>query len=146
MEDTWVSRDLPVLEAVVRLLDEGNFAVRVTDIASATSLDTRTVARALDALHGPYVSEYQKHMSGGVPDSWYVTEVTADARRAVGQWPTAESLAASLAAAFSEAADEERDPERKSRLRQIAGFLADTGKDIAAEVLAKVILHPTGMG
>jgi hypothetical protein len=146
MEDTWVSRDLPVLDAVVRLLGEGNFAVQVADIADATGLDTKTVDRALDALHGPYVSEYQKLMTGGIQDSWYVTEVTADARRAVGQWPTAESLAENLAAAFSEAADDEHDQERKSRLRQIASFLAETGKDVAAEVLAKVILRPTGMG
>ena len=146
MEDTWVSRDLPVLDALVRLLDEGNFAVRVADIAGETGLDPKTVDRALDALHGPYVVEYKKHMSGGIPDTWYVTEVTEAARRAVGQWPTAESLAENLAAAFSEAADEEADPERKSRLRQIASFLADTGKDVAAEVLAKVILRPTGLG
>ena len=48
--------------------------------------------------------------------------------------------------AFGEAADDERDPERKSRLCQIASFLADMGNDIAAEVLAKVILRPVGMG
>jgi hypothetical protein len=84
-------------------------------------------------------------MTGGIPDSWYVTEVTPEARRAVGQWPTAESLAARLAEAFSEAADEETDPERKSRLRQLAGFLAETGKDIVAEVIAKVVLHGTGV-
>jgi hypothetical protein len=146
MEDTWVSRDLPVLDAVVRLLDGGNFAVRVVDIAGATGLDPRTVDRALDALDGPYVGKYTKYMSGGNPDSWHVTEVTAAARRAAGQWPTPESLAGSLAIAFSEAADEELDPESKSRLRQIASYLADTGKDVAAEVLAKVILRPTGMG
>lgn len=145
MEDTWVSRDLPVLETVVKLVDEGSFAVTVADIADRTGLDTKTVDRALDALSGPYVGEYKKLMTGGIPDSWYVTEVTPEARRAVGQWPTAESLAARLAEAFSEAADEETDPERKSRLRQLAGFLAETGKDIVAEVIAKVVLHGTGV-
>ena len=68
------------------------------------------------------------------------------ARRVVGQSPTAESLAARLAEAFSEAADEEMDPERKSRLRQLASFLGETGKDPAAEIMAKVIMHQTGMG
>jgi len=38
------------------------------------------------------------------------------------------------------------DPECKRRLRQIVSFFADTGKDIAAEVLAKVIPRPAGMG
>jgi hypothetical protein len=58
MEDTWVSRDLPVLETVVKLVDEGSFAVTVADIADRTGLDTKTVDRALDALSGPYVGEY----------------------------------------------------------------------------------------
>jgi hypothetical protein len=64
----------------------------------------------------------------------------------VGQRPTVESLAERLAAAFSEAADAEQDPERKSRLRQLASFLGETGKDLVAEIMAKVILRQSGMG
>jgi hypothetical protein len=146
MDDTWVSRDLPVLDAVVRLLDEGAWEVTVADLAAETGLDPKAVDRALEALQGPYVVEYERLATGGIPDLWSVTEVTAAARRVVGQWPTAESLAARLAEAFSEAADEEKDPERKSRLRQLASFLGETGKDLAAEVMAKVIMHQTGMG
>jgi hypothetical protein len=146
MEDTWVSRDLPVLDAVVRLLDKGAWEVTVADLAVDTGLDSKAVDRALEALQGPYVVEYKRLATGGIPDLWSVTEVTAAARRVVGQWPTAESLAARLAEAFSEAAEEEKDPERKSRLRQLASFLGETGKDVAAEVMAKVIMHQTGMG
>lgn len=146
MEDTWVSRDLPVLDAVVRLFDEGYYAVTVADVAGQTGLDTKAVDRALEALDGTYVTEYKKLMTGGIPDSWYVEGVTAEARRVVGQWPTAESVTERLAAAFSEAADAEQDPERKSRLRQIASFLGETGKDLAAEIIAKVIMRQTGMG
>lgn len=51
-----------------------------------------------------------------------------------------------MAEAFSEAAEKEKDPERKSRLRQLASFLGGTGKDLAAEVMAKVIMHQTDMG
>ncbi len=60
-------------------------------------------------------------------DRWCVTEVTADARRAVGQWPTPENVVASLAAAFSTAAEQEPDHERRGKLRSVASFLADTG-------------------
>ena len=60
MEDTWVSRDLPVLDAVVRLLDAGQFAVTVADIAGETGFDPKTVDRALDALHGTYVRKYRE--------------------------------------------------------------------------------------
>ncbi len=141
-----MSRELPVLDAVVRLLEKGIFAVRVADIADETGMDVQTVDRALDALTGTYIRKYNKMMTGGHPDSWYVTEVTSAARRAVGQWPTGDSLAKSLADAFDDVADHEADPDRKSRLRQVAGFLGDTGKDVAAEVLARLILRPAGMG
>ena len=99
----------------------------------------------MTALKGPYIRDYKKLATGDVPDSWYVTEVTGTARQTVGQWPTAETMARRLAAAFAEAADAEQDPERKSRLRQIASFLGETGKDLAAEIMAKVILRQSGL-
>lgn len=146
MDDTWLSRDLPVLDVVVGMLEEGSYAVTVADIAERTGFDTMVVARALDALKEPFLTEYRKLATGGIPDMWFVTGVTPAARRAVGQWPTAESLAARMAVAFAEAADAEPDPQRKSRLRQMATFLGETGKDLATEIMAKVILRQTGMG
>ena len=143
MESTWASRDLPVLDAAVRLLEDDS-AVRAEEIVTETGFDLEAVAQALDALYGEFIVDLVKPAGGA--GSWRFTRVTASARRVVGQWPTAENLAERLAAAFGEAADDERDPERKSRLRQIASFLAETGKDVAAEVLAKVILRPAGMG
>ena len=131
---------------MVRLLDGGAWEVRVTDIAGETGFDPQTVDRALEALTGPYVTDYQRLATGGIPDLWSVSKVTAAARRVVGQWPTAESLAERLSEAFAEAADAEQDPERKGRLRQIATFLGETGKDLAAEIMAKVIMQHTGMG
>ena len=146
MEDTWFSRDLPVLDTTVRLLDEGNFMVRVIDIAEATGLDVRAVDRALEALEGRYVAKYNKQATGGHPDTWYVTKVTAAARQTVGQWPTASTVTASLAEAFASAAESEPDPEKQSRLRQLGSFLSGTGRDVATEVVSKVILRSAGMG
>jgi hypothetical protein len=97
VEDTWVSRDLPVLDAVVRLLDEGSVTVAVRDITEVTGFDPKDVDRALNALSGLYVRDYHKLATGGDPNPWYVTEVTAAARRAVGQWPTADSLVGRVA-------------------------------------------------
>jgi hypothetical protein len=141
VKDTWGPRDLPVLDATVSLLEEMDLP-KVAAIAERVGLSTSDVALALEGMDGEYVD---LQMTMGDPGSWSVRAVTPGARRAVGQWPTAEGLADRLAVAFGEAADDERDPERKNRLRQIASFLADTGKDVAAEVLAKVILRPAGM-
>lgn len=142
MEDTWAPRDLPVLDATVRLLDT-SFFPRVRDIAAAAGMDIETTARALVALDGTYLD-----LSTGIGSaaSWHVNAVSAEARRAVGQWPTAESLITRLAEAFSAAAEQEPDPEKKSRLRSIAGMLGGAGRQIAVEVAARVVEHQMGMG
>ena len=93
MEDTWASRDLPVLDATVRVMETNNFPA-VRDIAAAAGMDIETTGRALEALDGTYVGLSR---SAGGPESWNVRTVSADARRAVGQWPTAESLVTQLA-------------------------------------------------
>jgi len=142
VKDTWVPRDFPVLDATVSLLEEMDMP-KVADIAQRTGLSTADAALALEDMDGEYVD---LQMTMGDPGSWSVRAVTPAARRAVGQWPTAESLTAALAEAFDDAAEHEQDPEKKGRLRLVAGFLADTGRDMAAEVVAKVILRQAGMG
>ena len=138
MEDTWWSRDLPVLDAAVKLLEDKAMA-EVGDIARSTGFDSEDVARALNAMQGVYIGKLQ-----GMAYRRGFTEVTPAGRRAVGQWPTPENVVARLAEAFSAAAEHEADPERRGKLRAVGGFLADTGKDFAAEVVAKVIAHQTG--
>jgi hypothetical protein len=143
MEETWASRDLPVLDAAVRLLED-DYEVHVADIAARTGFDVGTVAASLDALEGEYVVEVSRTM--GDPSVWFITKVTATARRAVGQWPAPEGLVDQLAAAFAAAAEKEPDPEEKGRLRQVAGFLGSAGRDVATDVVSKVIGHALGVG
>jgi len=95
VQETWAARDLPVLEAAVSL-QERSYMVTVTDIAMRTGLEASVVARALEALDPVYV-DFRKTTTGGDPRFWYVYKVTAEARRAVGQWPTAKSLVSKLA-------------------------------------------------
>ncbi|MDQ2873611.1 MAG: hypothetical protein M3Y33_01805 [Actinomycetota bacterium] len=143
MEDTWFSRDLPILDAAVKLFQAQDF-VEVGDLARATGFEPKAVARALRDMEGVFVGQVQGRM--GDVDSWFITEVAPAARRAVGQWPTPENVVARLAEAFSAAAEHEPDPERKGKLRAVGSFMGDTGKDFAAEVIAKVIAHQVGVG
>jgi hypothetical protein len=143
VRDTWVSRELPVLDAAVSLLDEGIDFPEATDIAERSGLDVKDVARALLALRGEYVDLLQ---SMGDPGGWAVREVTSAARRAVGQWPSPEGVVDALAEAFGSAAEQEPDSEKKGRLRQVGSFLSGTGRDVATEVVSKVILRSAGMG
>jgi len=144
MEDTWAARDVPVLGAVVALLEQ-SYMVTVSDIAGRTGLELADVARSLDAMDPAYV-DFRKTETGGDPRFWYVLKVTPEARRAVGQWPTAEGLIDRLTKAFREAADREKDPERHHQLRQVAGLLADGVHDVAVQVAATITGSAAGAG
>lgn len=101
--------------------------------------------RALDALDGSYM-EFEKFATGGNPGSWRVRHVSPDARRAVGQWPTAESLIARMVEGITEAAEHESDPQRKRKLREAACVLGGIAKDAVTEIVAKIIVHESRMG
>lgn len=142
MESTWWTRDLLILDAAVQLFQTQDF-VEVGELAKATGFEPEVVARSLFDMRYRYVSEVQ---SMGPKEQWCITDVTPEARQAVGQWPTPENVVDSLAQAFTVAAEHEPDPERKGMLRTVGSFLAGTGKDIATEVASKVILHQAGIG
>jgi hypothetical protein len=127
----------------VTLLEQ-SYMVTVSDIADRTGLELAEVARSLDALDPTYV-DFRKTETGGDPRFWYVLKVTPEARQAVGQWPTAESLIDQLAKAFRDAADTEDDPERHYQLRQAASLLESGIRDIAIQ-LATTITGPPAAG
>src|SRR5262249_25242996 len=94
MKSTWETRDLVVLESIVRLLDGPGYLQVITGapIIEDTGLANEDVGRALLALDGPYIN-LKRVMSGGDASYWIVMGVTPLARLTVGQWPTPEQLA-----------------------------------------------------
>lgn len=143
MQDTWTTRDLPVLDATISLL-EASFMVTVSDIAGRTGIGERDVAAALEALDPVYL-DFRKTTTGGDPTYWYVHKATPEARRAVGQWPTPASLVTRLAEEFSSAAADERDAERKGLLTYAARLVSDTLRDVAERAAAAVLSPPEGL-
>ena len=139
MKDTWASRDLPVLDAIVTALEE-DFRVSAAQIAAATGLPADEVVKAFYALQWTYTGQVQARMGGG-PNAFFIDEVTGAARREVGQWPTAEGLIEQLAAAMTDAAERESDPEQKSRLTTVARELGGAGKAIAINVASVFLEH-----
>ena len=138
MESTWETRDLPVLEAAVRLLDEyaESALPDLGDLCEATGLDNDSVHRALAALQGEYLA-YER--GGGDGRFTHVKSVTAQARRIVGQWPTPEALVDRLVAALDKAAEQEPNDERRSKLRTVSAALGGAVRDVAVEVAATVV-------
>jgi predicted transcriptional regulator len=142
VHDTWAARDLPVLDATVGLLEQ-SYMVTVTDIAARTKLDPSVVAKALEALDPVYV-DFRKTTTGGDPRFWYVFKVTPEARRAVGQWPTAEALASRLAAELTAAAQQETDGERQGLLAYAARLVGDTLRAATVRAAGEVLAPAFG--
>jgi hypothetical protein len=137
VQDTWAARDLPVLDATVSLLEQ-SYMVTVTDIAARTGLDEGAVAKALESMDPVYV-DFRKTTTGGDPRFWYVFKVTPEARRAVGQWPTAEALASRLAEELAAAAGQETDAQRQGLLTYAARLVGDTLREATVRAAAQVL-------
>jgi hypothetical protein len=142
VHDTWAARDLPVLDATIALLEQ-SFMVTVTDIAARCELSPAAVAAALEALDPVYV-DFRKTTTGGDPRFWYVFKVTPEARRAVGQWPTAESLASRLAEELAAQAQREVDAERHGLLVYAARLVGDTLRDATVRAARRVLAPAFG--
>src|SRR5262249_701901 len=75
---------------------------------------------------------------------WYVFKVTPEARRAVGQWPTAEALAGRLAEELAAAARQETDGERQGLLTYAARLVRATLRDATVRPAAHGPSPPFG--
>lgn len=146
MDDTWTNRELPVLQVVVAAFeDPDRHALHILELIKLCGLPERDVQLAVRALwEARFIQAPRPPDQVTYPIN--ITAVTERARRAVGQWPTPENLVARLVEGFNAAADQEIEPTRKKRLREAAGLLGGTAKDVATEVIAKVIVHAGGMG
>jgi hypothetical protein len=143
MESTWERRDLPVLEAVVRLFDERPEVVSVTikGIADELGMQSTEVYAAAKALSPTYLT-LQEMMAP--PEHHRIRGLTDSARRAVGQWPSPEVWVERLVQALREAAEREPDPEKKGRLRAMAEGLGGFARDVAVGVLSGGITQSMG--
>lgn len=145
MDETWTSRDLPVLTAIVEVFERTGRVMSPNEIEEQSGLQADQVETALRALEGedpPFITKLERRASGGIS---LVGKPTGHARRAVGAWPTPESIADRLISALDEAADREPDPERKGWLRKTAGYLGNAGRDLAVEIGATAINRQMGM-
>jgi hypothetical protein len=148
VEDTWAGRDLPVLQAIVAAFDDTErYQLRVPGLIELCGLPEREVQAALRALAcaEPPLLQYPPPPSG-LTYPIIITGVSERARRLVGQWPTAESLAGQVVMALTEAAEHEPDPTKKNRLRSAAAVFSDTARGVLVEVLSRVVERQAGLG
>jgi hypothetical protein len=143
MESTWETRDLLVLDAIVRYFDEhdGPEIPDVETFAKLTGMDPGQVARAVRALSPRFIKTAAT--LGGLM-AVAIIGITDEARQAVGQWPSPEVWVDRLVQALREAAEREPDPDRRGRLRAMAEGLGGFARDVAVGVLSGGITQSMG--
>jgi hypothetical protein len=148
VDDTWTAYELPVLTYLVERFESADtHDVQVAEIAQALNLTPVEVGRSLRKLADaapPYVKVYAPAAELRDPDTVY--DVTERARRAVGQWPTPESVADRLVAVLTDAAERVPDEEKRGLLRRTAVWLGGAGRDFAVEIGAAVVSRQIGGG
>jgi hypothetical protein len=88
LPDAWFTRDLPVLRAIVRLVDEGQHGgspYLLGQVVPASGLPKADVVNAARALVSAGYAEALTNHSG---DIVRFTTVSPEARRLTGLWPT----------------------------------------------------------
>ncbi|GIH25132.1 hypothetical protein Aph01nite_34420 [Acrocarpospora phusangensis] len=145
---TWEDRDLPVLTAVLEMAEKGRAPMDGYEIAEYLGWDELTVQRSLVALAGerPPFFEFTDTTdfdSDGQEISG-IHSPTGHARRAVGAWPTPESLAERLVAALEKAAAD-AEPEQAGHLRKTALWLRENGQAVALGVVGNALSKGIGL-
>lgn len=142
MDDTWFSRDLPVLDSIVSMVDKilvtGTFP-QLSDVADITQIEIMEVGKAAMALENASLIDLQRTMIGGNPAPWFVTRVSGEARQLVGAWPSPQSLATSVYQQLEELAESEGDSPKSSWIKSFVNGASTIGKDVVVEVLATAI-------
>ncbi|MCW2496590.1 hypothetical protein [Jatrophihabitans sp.] len=130
LADTWHTRDLVVLQAVVTALDGSLQGIDPAELIDPTGMTEDQVTAALIALkRGQYIEMASALMLSG--DAFHsVNGVTEKAYRATGAWPSNETMTDRLLAALTDIAEYGDDPLEKSRARKaldaLGGFSRDT--------------------
>ena len=87
LADTWFTRDLPVLRAIARLIDEPphGSAPYLGAVVPASGLARPQVVSAANAL---VAAGYVEALTNHAGDIVRITAISAEARRLAGLWPT----------------------------------------------------------
>jgi len=142
--DTWSNRDLPVLRTIVRGYDDEGVSPDTDAITQSTGLSEDDVKRAIRALEQEDPPYLLNVLWGGANNIWSSGTPTGHARRAVGSWPTAESLATRIVDGLAEAASQEDDAETANWLRKTAQYLGAAGRDVGINIAATMINRQLG--
>jgi hypothetical protein len=143
MKDTWLTRELPVLESIVQYFEEEpTGTITSEEIAVRAAMSHDEVHRALTKLGTARPPFFGGIVVDMLPYPVRITEVTERALTTVGQWPNPEALVDQLIEAISRAGDAEMVPERKDMLRRTVDTLRGAAYQILLGWVTGSLPHP----
>ncbi|MCA0143765.1 hypothetical protein [Blastococcus sp. LR1] len=140
LPDTWFSRDFLILREVARRVEAGE-SLQATDVAQALDMDPRVVGKAGFRLKEDGFLKGGEAMGRGVIR---FIDVTAQGRREVGQWPSADVAADRLMAALEQAIVNAPDEEQRTRLQKVRDGLTKAGRDVIVGIATGVATGQLG--
>lgn len=145
LPDRWTTRDLPVLVAAARRLDNGELPVTADTLAEDLGTDVDSVFAALDGLTPGYLASKPINTMGGRAEH-FVTALTERGRRTVGLWPSAENTVDALEEALRAAEASTDDPEERGAIRRALGAITSVSREVMVDVVASVVAKQSGLG
>lgn len=139
LASTWVDRDLPVLIAAARLVEEREPGSIVTldAVSRACGMAVDLTAKACLALDPTYL--VLSGRSARLPDMVWIKQITDEGREAVGLWPAADTLADRIVCALEQLAAQDPDEDTRSRAQRAASALGTGASSILTGVLTHVL-------
>jgi hypothetical protein len=138
--ETWNSRDYPVLRETARLVEEAEIGqgARLADIAAAADVEVEAAIKALRALEADGMVEVRWMMPAHAAR---VVQISGEARRQVGLWPTPSTGLERMIEALEAIAEHTDDEDKRTRARRVLDGLSGAGKSVG---LAMATAYATG--
>ncbi|MGY1633930.1 hypothetical protein ACI784_19690 [Geodermatophilus sp. SYSU D01186] len=138
LPDVWFTRDLPVLRAVARLVDEPRYggAPYLGQVVPASGLPKPEVVAAARALVS---SGYVEALTNYAGDIVRFTGISAEARRLAGLWPTPQGEWERLLEQLTARAENAPTDVERGRWRALADAAAAVGPDAGALLMSSLI-------
>ena len=139
LSDTWFRRDLPVLRAVARLVDEpkhGGAPYLLGSVVPGSGLPKADVIAAAKALAA---AGYIEPLTNHAGDIVRITAISAEARRLTGLWPTPQGEWDRLLEQLTARAEQAPTDVERQRWRAFADAATAVGPDVGALLMSALI-------
>lgn len=138
--ETWHTRDLPVLTAIVNLLQRHGRPTGPQEIAAEAGLsidETMSALRWLDKAKPPY---FRSVVPYATDTPARIVDLEERALREVGQWPREQAVGEALVRELKAAIAAEPDPVKRTKYQALLDAVSQIGAAVAGEVVVRATI------